>query len=242
MRKKDFTAEHLLTRWEIRREVQNIMGKYSQSYCIKQEGKLPRFWSGREDVSLGVNEGYYVGQAAVRGYYAAIEAQTALASRLIQARFPDKLGDKTEEECFGVGQISYRPIDTAVVEVADDLQTAKGLWVVRGLVERITTAGPVAFWDFSYWAVDFILEDGAWKIWHMLDLHEIDSRQGVNLTDTPEPLPEDPAFAEMATVSLPRPSHPCTLRQTYGTDRPFTPSPRVPEPYKTFAETFSYGV
>lgn len=60
MIKKDFTAEALLTRWEIRREVQNIMGKYSQSYCIKQEGALPRFWSKRSDVSLGINEGYYV--------------------------------------------------------------------------------------------------------------------------------------------------------------------------------------
>jgi hypothetical protein len=241
MNKKDFTAEALLTRWEIRREVQNIMGKYSQSYCIKQEGALPQFWSKRDDISLGLNEGYYIGQDAVKGYYAAIEAETKLASKLIAARFPKKLEDKTEEELFGVGQVSYRPIDTAVVEVADDLQSAKGLWVVRGLVERVTTAGPVSFWDFSYWAVDFILEDGAWKILHMLDLHEVDSRQGINLTDTPEPLPEDPAFAEMATVSIPAPTRPCPLRETYGADRPFTPSPRVPEPYKTLAETFSYG-
>lgn len=242
MIKKDFTAEALLTRWEIRREVQNIMGKYSQSYCIKQEGALPRFWSKRSDVSLGINEGYYVGQDAIRGYYSAIEAETALASRLIRARFPKKLGEKSEDECFGVGQISYRPIDTPVIEVADDLQTAKGIWVVRGLVERITTAGPVSFWDFSYWAVDFILEDGAWKIWHMLDLHEINSRQGLNFTDIPEPLPEDPAFVEMASISIPAPTHPCVLRETYRADRPFTPSPRIPEPYQTFSKTFSYGI
>lgn len=241
MVKKAFTAEQLLTRWEIRREVQNIMGKYSQSYCIKQEGQLPRFWSSRPDVSLGVNDGYYLDREAIDGYYGAIAAETALASRLIQARFPEKLGDKTPEECFGVGQVSYRPIDTAVVEVADDLQTAKGLWVVRGLVERVTTAGPVSYWDFSYWAVDFILEDGQWKIWHMLDLHEVECRQGINLTDTPQPLPEDPAFAEMGTLEFPRPTRACTLRETYGADRPFTPSPRVPEPYRTFAETFSYG-
>lgn len=242
MRKKDFTAEHLLTRWEIRREVQNIMGKYSQSYCIKQEGALAQFWSSREDVSLGVNEGYYLGQEAVKGYYSALAEETALASRLIKARFPEKLGDKSDEECFGVGQISYRPIDTQVVEVADDLQTAKGLWVVRGLVEKVTEAGPVSFWDFSYWAVDFILEDGAWKIWHMLDLHEVDCRQGINLTDMPEALPVDPAFAEMASLQFPAPTKPSTLRETYRADRPFTPSPRVPEPYKTFAETFSYSV
>ena len=55
MNKKQFTAEQLLTRWEIRREVQNIMGKYSQSYCVKQEGALPQFWSGRDDISLGLN-------------------------------------------------------------------------------------------------------------------------------------------------------------------------------------------
>lgn len=240
MNKKAFTAEHLLTRWEIRREVQNIMGKYSQSYCIKQEGALSRFWSKREDVSLGLNNGYYIGQHAIRGYYAAIEAETKLASRLIAQRFPDKLAGKTEEELFGVGQISYRPIDTPVIEVADDLQSAKGLWVVRGLVEKITTAGPVSFWDFSYWAVDFILEDGAWKILHMLDLTEVGARQGTDLLHEP-PLPEDPAFAEMASVSMPAPTKPCTLRETYRPDRPFTPSPRVPEPYHTLAETFSYG-
>ena len=67
MNKKQFTAEQLLTRWEIRREVQNIMGKYSQSYCIKQEGALPQFWSDRDDISLGLNQGYYIGQAAVNG-------------------------------------------------------------------------------------------------------------------------------------------------------------------------------
>lgn len=240
MNKKAFTAEHLLTRWEIRREVQNIMGKYSQSYCIKQEGALPRFWSKREDISLGLNNGYYIGREAVFGYYAAIEAETKLASRLIARRFPKKLEGKSEEELFGVGQISYRPIDTPVIEVADDLQSAKGLWVVRGLVEKITTAGPVSFWDFSYWAVDFILEDGAWKILHMLDLSEMNARQGTDLLHEP-PLTEDPAFAEMASISMPQPTKPCTLRETYRADRPFTPSPRVPEPYHTLAETFSYG-
>lgn len=242
MVKKNFTPEQLLTRWEIRREVQNIMGKYSQSYCIKQEGSLFRFWSRREDISLGVNEGYYLGQQDVAGYYTALHDEIALASQLIQAHFPEKLGNKTEDECFGVGQISYRPIDTAVVEVADDLQSAKGLWVVRGLVEKVTEAGPVSFWDFSYWAVDFVLEDGAWKILHMLDLHEVDCRQGINLTDTPESLPVNPAFAKMGEFTFPAPTKACTLRETYHANRPFTPSPRVPEPYKTLSETFSYGI
>jgi len=40
MNKKQFSKEDLLTRWEIRREVQNIIGKYFRSCCIKQEGAL----------------------------------------------------------------------------------------------------------------------------------------------------------------------------------------------------------
>ena len=76
----------------------------------------------------------------------------------------------------------------------------------------------------------------------MLDLQEVDCRQGINLTDTPEPLPKDPAFAEMENVAMPKPDRPGILRQAYSKGRPFTPSPRVPEPYKTFAETFSYGL
>ena len=38
------------------------------------------------------------------------------------------------------------------------------------------------------------------------------------------------------------PDVPCTLREEYSAERPFAPSPRLPEPYTTFAETFSYGI
>ena len=232
MNKKQFTAEQLLTRWEIRREVQNIMGKYSQSYCIKQEGALPQFWSGRDDISLGLNQGYYIGQAAVNGYYAAIEAETKLASQLIAARFPQKLQGKTEEELFGVGQISYRPIDTAVIEVADDLQTAKGLWVVRGMVEKVTTSGPISYWDFSYWAVDFILEAGAWKIWHMTMFTDIQCPVGGNWgRDTMYP---------HEGVEIPEPTVKEHQYTGYGEDFISMVAPRLPEPYDTFANTFSY--
>ena len=109
------------------------------------------------------------------------------------------------------------------------------------MVEKVTTSGPISYWDFSYWAVDFILEAGAWKIWHMLDLNEIGSQQGQSLTGA-IPMPkEDPAFAAMSAITMPEPTKPCTLRKTYDAQRAFSPSPRVPEPYHTFAETFSYG-
>ena len=56
------------------------------------------------------------------------------------------------------------------------------------------------------------------------------------------PFPEVSAYADMAGFRMPEPTVPVTLMENYYTDRPFTKSPRVPEPYETFAETFSYGM
>ena len=235
------SPELLLSKYEIRREVQNIMGKYTLHYCIMQEYELMKYWSSREDISLAVNTGWFLGQMDVAAFYEARRVEIETASRLIKARFPKELGDKSDQEVMGVGQIAYRPIDTPVIEVADDLKTAKGLWVVRGSYNRVTPGGPVSYWDWSYLAVDFLEEDGQWKIWHLQDLYEVNVEQGLNLTDTPAESPEDPAFAEIRNIPAAKPSVPVTVRRTYAADRPLTPSPEVPVPYDTFANTFTYG-
>jgi hypothetical protein len=48
-------------------------------------------------------------------------------------------------------------------------------------------------------------------------------------------------FARAGDVSPAPPAIPEQLRELYGVDRAFAPSPRIPEPYATFDETFSYG-
>ena len=164
---KNYTPEELLTRWEARRELQNIMGKLSQSYLMMEEAQgYERFWSKREDVCLGVNDGWYSGAAAVKGYYDALGEKIQLASDIIAKAFPEKLAGKTREELYGVGQIGIKPIDTFVIEIAGDGQTAKGIWSLHGTYADMTPSGPVSYWDWGYWCADFILEDGAWKIWH----------------------------------------------------------------------------
>ena len=97
-----FTQEQLLTRWEWRREIQNIMGKVSQSYVMMEEAQIyERFWSGRDDVCLGVNEGWYSGKDAVKGYYDALGEKIRLASDIIAKAFPEKLSGKSPEELDG---------------------------------------------------------------------------------------------------------------------------------------------
>lgn len=241
--KNNPTPEELLTRWEARRELQNIMGKLTQSYLMMEEAQIyDRWWSQQEDVCLGVNTGWYSGAAAVKGYYAALGEKIALASRILQKTFPEKLADKTDEELYGVGQLGVKPVDTFIIEIAGDGQTAKGLWSLHGTYADMTPSGPVSFWDWGYYCVDFRLEDEAWKIWHMQYLTDINSPTGGDWAAEPLTFPEAPNFAPLKDFVFPQPNVPAILRENYYPGRPFTESPPLPEPYETFAETFSYGM
>ena len=243
MMKKSFSSEELLTRWEYRREIQNIMGKLSQSYLMMEEAMIyDRFWSKREDVCLGVNTGWYAGRDAVSGYYQALGEKIRLASDIIAGMFPEKLAGKSKEELYGVGQISVKPLDTFIIEIAEDNETAKGIWSNHGTYADMTPSGPVSYWDWGYFCVDFVNEDGAFKIWHMQYLTDINNPTGGDWAAAPLTFPEEPAFAPMKDFKFPQPNVPAILRENYYYGRPFTTSPRLPEPYTTFTETFTYGM
>lgn len=67
----------------------------------------------------------------------------------------------------GIMLIHY--LTTPFIEVAQDGQTARGLWWSPGIetVKRTPESEPEAVWCFGAYANDFILENGVWKIWHM---------------------------------------------------------------------------
>lgn len=241
--KRSFTSEELLTRWEHRRAIKNIMGKLTQSYLMMEEAEIyNRWWSKRADVCLGVNTGWYSGAEAVRGYYDALGAKIQLASDIIAKAFPEKLAGKTRDELYGVGQLGVKPVDTEIVEIAGDGKTAKGIWSLHGTYADMTPSGPVSCWDWGYYCVDFVLEGDDWKIWHMQYLTDINNPTGSDWAGTHTVFPEDKNFAAMKAFHFPEPNVPMTLRENYYPGRPFTETPPLPEPYETFAETFSYGM
>lgn len=240
---KKLYPDAMLERLEWRRDIRNLMGRISADYSVREEGQIyTRYWSRRDDVCLGVNEGWYVGPDAVAGYYAALDEEILLASRCVQKDFPDKLAGLSEDEIKGAGAMSYIPMDSQVIEIADDAQTAKAIFNIRGSYNRVTTSGPIAYWLFGWAAVDLIMEDGAWKIWHMQWLRNVDVQCGTAFGTAPEQFPEIDAYAGMAAFQMPKPTVEAVLMENYYTDRPFTKSPKVPEPYETFADTFSYGI
>lgn len=240
---KGFTPQELLDRLEWRREVRNIMGRISHDYAVKQEAQVyERYFSRREDVCLGLNNGYYKGAGAVSGYFKALGDEIALGSQLLQKMFPEELGGKTAEEVYGVGMISYVPFESQVIEIADDGESAKGIWNVRGSTCRLTEAGPVANWIFGWAAVDFVKEDGAFKILNLQLLYNIDHQCGVGFCEKEKEFAPVPELKAMAEFRLPEPNVPMTVFETFRPDRPKAVSPRCPEPYDTLANTFSYGI
>ena len=241
--KQQYTSGRMLDRWESLREVKNLMGRLSADYSIIQAGHAyDRYWSRRSDVCLGTNDGWYAGASAVKGYYDSLDACVRYQSRKIAEAFPKELGGKSDDEIYGVGMLDYKPVDTCVVEVAGDNQTAKGIWCIRGSHAKMTESGPVAYWEWGWFAADFVQEDGAWRIWHMQHLDDILRVQGSKWYGEETAFPARPEFAGIEDVKLMPPTHPAPLRELYHPDRPWAKPPRVPEPYHTFDETFSYGM
>lgn len=238
-----YTTEQLVERWEAQRAIKNLMGKYANCVILNREHDIyGMFWSKAEDVSLTFNDGAYVGAEAVSGYYAACHDRNALVAKLMQQRFPEVLGGKSEEEVYGVGPFKVKPMACPVIEIAADGKTAKGLWYCQGAYNDVETCGPVAHWTWGYFAADFLCEDGAWKLWHLQYLNDVDCICGQSWAAEQKPLPDLPEFAPLGEFHYPEYTVKKQFRTLYSADRPVTLCPEIPQPYDTFADTFSYGV
>lgn len=240
---RSFTSEQLAGRFEDQRDLRNIIGKISYCCTLKREKDIfPLFWSSREDVCLGVNDGWYEGPDAVKGYFEAFYERTLYTTKFLKNLYPEKLGEMSEEEAYGVAMMNIKPVDTAVIEIAADGATGKGVWYVRGSHNELTTAGPVAFWTFGAFAVDFVRENNEWKIWHMQYLEDLCAPAGKDWgKKEPESYPPMKGYENVEPFVKPEPTTKVCLREYYSPDRPFSVLVEPPVPYETFEETFSYG-
>lgn len=233
----------LTEQFEDRREIKNVMGKYVTSCLLCREDTLvDTLFCSRDDISLGFNNGYYVGREAVKGYFAAVSEATAKKSKCLQKIFPEQLGSLSDEELYGVGPFKAEPLTSFYMQEAEDMQTAKAIWMVEGSITDITAQGPVTNWSWGYYAADFIKEDGQMKLWHVLRVEDVHCPNGTDWGMPENNYPELPEFAELKDIKLPEPNQPAKVHELFSASRGPAQPPRLPEPYKTFADTFSYGV
>ena len=241
---KTRTPEEQVTRWEHIRAIENLMGTRSYYGLYRWSDKVwDEMWCRKApNPSLGFNNGYYQGYEAIEGYYKACHDLAELKTRLVKEANPDRFANKTVEDIFGVGSLDVNNLTTPIITLADDMQTAQGLWYyMRGNTDYDQTGiGTVHQWGWV--GVDFVYEDGAWKIWHMVFAEDLNFRAGESWVEDSAPRPTLPEYAAIADFKMPEPNVPMDVYELWHDRRRQADFPGVPKPYATFADTFSYGI
>ncbi len=174
-----------------------------------REQELDDLWTKTkaDTASFGSNTGYYVGMESIRNWYT-------------------QIGDRS------VGYLTQHPVSTDLVEVAKDGKTARGLWFSIG---QETVPGK-AMWMSGKLAVDFIKEDGQWKIWHLVDSKDVVCGAGEDFRKSPvywKP-EEDPTAIAFGKPDVAVLTHDPNFNW-------WDDYPAMPEPYDTWQGGEGYG-
>jgi hypothetical protein len=129
-----------------------------------------------------------------------------------------------DDPAFGkAGTLKVYFVSTGYVQIAEDGQTAKGIYYSPGLQTEMGTDGqPKSAWDYKAYGVDFIKEDGKWKIWHFAAYTDFVT-------------PPNVSWTEKTSISNTNIKYQAWTPSTGATSKLKSPSP-----YKTFNKTFSY--
>lgn len=194
-------------------EIQNEMGRATAAFNFKQEDVVLSYFAlDKEDVALEVaDEGEFEGKEAV----------CKIVEKLIGN--PEKKGEMLDLQ-----------LTTPMIEVADDLQTAKCVWWCPGAGAIVKQeADPQAIWAWGQIAVDFLNINGEWKIWHLHYFRYIkcDYKKGW-VEDTTMEHRDNTKLDEMAKpVTYHNPYTPCSVREGI---------PAMPLPYETYTPKERY--
>lgn len=211
------TLEELSVMAEKEKAVQackNLMAYYLDLAVCWHNKEYMGFWADREDASLEMPWGRYTGKAGVVTCYLGDH------------------GDVSDEDFmdYAPGIACVHNWGTEVIEVADDCKTARGIFLSTG-VETYGKKHPeeirVQGWCWGKYAVDFINDNGQWKIWHMHLFPAIMGHYTLCWTD----IPYYEGFAS------PTQTDGETKIWQYNREHVYPKGlPEYPRPYKTFAD------
>jgi hypothetical protein len=186
------------------------------------------------------NSSYWQGMDAIRAYYG------------------PKVDQKTQ-----AGNFQFHTLTSPIIVVADDRKTAKGVWYTPGMVGGYRGGS----WLWERYGVDFVNENGAWKIWHlhvytdfgapanlgggMGGMGGMGGPPGAPPAGGPPPSAERFGNESGGGTGVPgaappggmvKPSYDAkTGYRELGANSYPVLVPRPPEPYRTFSETWSYA-
>ena len=194
-------------------ELNNLMSMHVWYHsALLNDVDMEKNWSKRDDIVFAQNFGCYIGPESIKAYY----GQTY-----------------TRESTKGT--YMWHPTTTSVIEVAGDRKTAKGVWYTPAGIIGAFKDEPVNFnWMFEKYGVDFVMEDGKWKIWHMHIYTDIAWAIGAKIRSTGGGID----FTDLSKIREPDKAEENYKQLSPATE--MTLVPRPPEPYETWEETWSY--
>lgn len=152
------------------------------------------------------------------------------------------------------GELHIHAMFSPVIEIAGDGKTAKGVWDSFG--PNINSGSEIGSWLWVKYAVDFIKEDGQWKIWHLQVYALFNTPYDKSITQSaweranpgrpPSAAPAGGARTGGAAPAAPVASGPpqnwTGPKDMWIYDGKTSPrGPYIPEPYCTFDPATSYG-
>jgi hypothetical protein len=241
------TVEQMVQRVYDVHQCENVMGRHVWFHAAaKHHEELDAIWVKKTpDPHFAQNQGYYIGMESLRHYYGDINlVMQRKQLEALNKRYPDL---EVTEENMGAGLFQIHPLTTQIIEVAEDGETAKGIWYSPGAVGGANMEGEVGMlWMWERYAVDFAKEDGEWKIWHLHTYTDFGTPVGTSWVDSTTDSMVGTGLGggeddnPMAAFGLPKPDREVVEYHAYSFRRPPQMLPRMPEPYRTFSETFSY--
>jgi hypothetical protein len=124
-------------------EITNVAGMHEYYHsALMHKAELENVWSTKDDISWKNNNDYYANKKDVYKFYA----------------------DGCPQGEQKRGSLWYHMLTSPVIVVAGDGQTAQAVWQSFG---NVTGKGGQLQWTEEKYAMDFIKEDGKWKIWHL---------------------------------------------------------------------------
>lgn len=206
---------------------------YHGAWMHKEE--LENAWARKaDDITWTNNTDKYIGQKSVWKFYVEDAKQ-----------MPTK------------GMMAYHMLTTPVIEVAGDGKTAKGIFMSFGNVTGATNGVASAQWTQEKYGIDFIKEDGQWKIWHLRtyvefysDVKKSWTDPGANVaaatvqgaatkdsgTELKAAVQQEAAFS----FEMSRPDQQDNFYYGYTPTREPVLNPAIPRPYCTWKDTTAF--
>lgn len=233
--------------------VENLFAHYMYLHNTFQDEKIKALWAKRGTPGMSAqysNLGVYTSYDSIMAYHS---------------------GRPTP-----IGKLIFHYLTTPLVEVAGDGRTAKGRWIAAGVESGLTTAEVAAkappflfekaeadgnevhgkkvwaHWVQVQYGVDFIRQDGEWKILHFRCFEVSRARFDKNwiaLAAEVQDSSANNAFnADLMylgddgrPVFMPKvDGPPKSLSYAYRPDAAMAPDVPIPVPYRTLSDTFEY--